>query len=191
MMRLNLLPWREQRRKALDQGLMRQAAIAWVGVLVVLFYIHMQLGDVVSRQQARNSYLQQQMALMASKIHKIALIKKARTALLARMHVIQQLQMDRMLIVHSFNSLARDVPPGIYLTSLTQSAQAFTMSGVAQSNERVSQFMRNLANSPWFADPVLNVITVKRVGRAHLSYFTLTAQGKGMAPVKKPIAGRR
>ncbi len=191
MMRLNLLPWREQRRKELDQTLVRQAAIAWVAVLVVLFYIHMQLGDIVSHQQARNSYLQQQMSLMASKIHKIALIKKARAALLARMHVIQQLQMDRMLIVHSFNSLARDVPPGVYLTSLAQSAQAFTISGVAQSNERVSQFMRNLAASPWFTNPVLDVITVKRMGDAHLSYFTLTAQGKGIAPAKKPIAGRR
>ncbi len=191
MMRLNLLPWREQRRKELDQGLIRQAAIAWAGVLVVLLYIHMQLGDVVSRQQARNSYLQQQISLMASKIHKIALIKKARAALLARMHVIQQLQMDRMLIVHSFNSLVRDVPPGVYLTSLAQSAQAFTLSGVAQSNERVSQLMRNLAASPWFTNPVLDVITVKKVGDAHLSYFTLTAQGKGMGPAKKPVAGRR
>ena len=191
MMRLNLLPWREQRRKEQDQGLIRQAAIAWVGVLVVLFYVHMQLGDFVSRQQARNSYLQQQMALMASKIHKIALIKKARAELLARMNVIQRLQMDRMLIVHSFNSLARDVPPGVYLTSLAQTAQAFTISGVAQSNERVSQFMRNLAASPWFTDPVLDVITVKKSGTTHLSFFTLTAQGKGMAPVKKPVAGGR
>ncbi len=191
MMRLNLLPWREQRRKELDKRLVRHAAMAWVGVLVVLLYIHMELDGVVSRQQARNAYLQQQMALMASKIHKIALIKKARAELLARMNVIQRLQMDRMLIVHSFNSLARDVPPGVYLTSLAQTAQAFTISGVAQSNERVSQFMRNLAASPWFTDPVLDVITVKKSGTTHLSFFTLTAQGKGMAPVKKPVAGGR
>ena len=190
MMRLNLLPWREQRRKELDKRLIRDAALAWTGVLVVLFYIHMQLGDVVAHQQARNAYLQQQMTLMAAKIHKIALIKKKRAALLARMHVIQELQMDRMMIVHSFNSLARDVPPGVYLTSLAQKAESFTISGVAQSNERVSQFMRNLATSPWFTNPVLDVITVKRSGTGHLSFFTLTAQGKGMAPVKKPVAGR-
>ena len=98
--------------------------------------------------------------------------------------------MDRMMIVHSFNSLARDVPPGVYLVSLGQKAEAFTISGVAQSNERVSQFMRNLAASPWFTNPVLDVITVKKSGVGHLSFFTLTAQGKGMAPVKKPVAGR-
>ncbi len=191
MMRLNLLPWREQRRKELDQQLLRQGGIAWVGVLVLLFYIHMQLGSFVSDQQARNAYLQQQISLMASKIHEIAVIKKARAALLARMHVIQQLQLDRMLIVHSFNSLARDVPPGVYLTSLSQEAEAFTISGVAQSNERVSEFMRNLAASPWFTNPVLDVITVKKVGAGRLSYFTLTAQGKGMAPLTTPPRGRR
>lgn len=191
MMRLNLLPWREQRRKELDQGLIRHAAMAWVGVLVVLLYVHLQLDSVISHQQARNAYLQQQIAQMNSKIQKIAAIKKARAALLARMHVIQQLQMDRMQVVHSFNSLARSVPAGVYLTSLAQQAQTFTISGAAQSNERVSQFMRNLAVSPWFTDPVLDVITVVKNGNGHLSLFTLVAQGKGMVPVKKPIAGRR
>ncbi|MHB8254643.1 MAG: PilN domain-containing protein [Acidiferrobacter sp.] len=191
MMRLNLLPWREQRRKELDKGLIRHAAMAAVGVLVVLLYIHIQLDSVISHQQARNGYLQQQIALMNSKIQKITAIKKARAALLARMHVIQQLQMDRMQVVHSFNSLARAVPPGVYLTSLGQAAQAFTISGVAQSNERVSQFMRNLTASPWFTNPVLQVITIVKSGNGRLSLFTLAVQGKGIAPPKKPIAGRR
>lgn len=191
MMRLNLLPWREQRRKQVDQRLIRQAAMAWGVVLLVLFYAHMQMGALVSHQQQRNSYLQQQMSFMSAKIRKIAAIKKARAALLARMHVIEQLQMDRMQIVHTFNSLARDVPPGVYLTQFTQTAETFTISGVAQSNERVSQFMRNLARSPWFTNPVLDVITVTRSGTGHLSLFTLTAEGKGVVPVKKPAAGRR
>ncbi|WP_298135889.1 PilN domain-containing protein [Acidiferrobacter sp.] len=190
MIRLNLLPWREQRRKEQDKRLIRDAAMAWAVVLLVLFYAYMQLDAIVAHQRARNSYLQQQIALMATKIHKIALIKKKRAALLARMNVIQQLQTDRMMIVHSFNSLARDVPPGVYLVSLGQKGEAFTISGVAQSNERVSQFMRNLAASPWFTNPVLDVITVKKSGAGHLSYFTLTAQGKGMAPIKKPVARR-
>ena len=106
MMRLNLLPWREQRRKELDQRLMRRAGIAWIGVLVVLLYAHLQLASIISHQRAQNSYLQQQIALMNTKIQKIAAIKKARAALLARMRVIQTLQMDRMQIVHIFNNLA-------------------------------------------------------------------------------------
>jgi len=191
MMRLNLLPWREQRRREVDKRLIRHAGMAWFGVVVVLFYVHMQFADIVANQQARNSYLQQQIGLMSSKIHEITVIKKERTALLARMRVIGQLQMDRMQIVHTFNSLARDVPRGVYLTSFGQVGEVFTISGVAQSNEQVSQFMRNLAGSPWFADPVLDVITVKRTGGSRLSLFTLSAQGKGVAPVKKPVAGRR
>ncbi len=190
MMRLNLLPWREQRRKELDHRLIRQAAIAWVAVLVVLFYAHIQLASVISHQQARNSYLQQQIALMNSKIQKITAIKKARAALLARMHVIQTLQMDRMQIVHTFNNLASSVPAGVYLTSFAQANTTFTISGAAQSNERVSQFMRNLATSRSFTNPILEVITVVKSGNGHLSLFTLTVQSKTMTPTKKPIAGR-
>jgi len=191
MMRLNLLPWREQRRKEQDKVLIRHGAIAWVGVLVVLLYVHIQLDSMISHQQARNTYLQQQIALMNSKIQQIMAIKKERAALLARMHVIQQLQMDRMQVVHSFNGLVRAVPSGVYLTSLGQQAQVFTISGVAQSNERVSQLMRNLSASPWFTNPVLSVITVVKNGTGRVSLFTLTAQGKGMAPVKAPVPGRR
>ncbi len=190
MMRLNLLPWREQRRKELDQRLMRQAGLAWVGVLVVLLYAHMQLASIISHQQARNSYLQQQIALMSSKIQKIAAIKKARAALLARMHVIQTLQMDRMQIVRVFNNLVSAVPAGVYLTSFGQAKTTFTISGAAQSNERVSQFMRNLAVSRSFTNPILDVITVVKSGTGHLSLFTLTVQGKIVTPTKKPIAGR-
>ncbi|HUW98005.1 MAG TPA: PilN domain-containing protein [Acidiferrobacter sp.] len=191
MMRINLLPWREQRRKELDKGLVRHAAMAWVGVLVVVLYIYIQLGSMISNQQARNAYLQQQVGLMNAAIQKIAVIKKARVALLARMHVIEQLQVDRMQVVHSFNSLVRSVPPGVYLTSLGQENQSFTISGAARSNEQVSQFMRKLSASQWFTDPVLGVITVVKNGNGHLSLFTLTAQGKGMVPAEKPVVRRR
>ncbi len=190
MMRLNLLPWREQRRKELDQRLMRRAGIAWIGVLVVLLYAHLQLASIISHQRAQNSYLQQQIALMNTKIQKIAAIKKARAALLARMRVIQTLQMDRMQIVHIFNNLASAVPAGIYLTSFGQAKATFTISGVAQSNERVSQFMRNLARSRSFTNPILDVITVVKSGGRHLSFFTLTVQSRAAIPTKKPITGR-
>ncbi len=192
MMRLNLLPWREQRRKEREGQLLRLTALAWVGVLLVLFYVHLQLGSLVTHQQARNGYLQQQIGLMNTQIHKIALIKKARAALLSRMHVIERLQMDRMQIVHSFNGLALAVPAGVYLTAVTEKGQAFTIAGVAQSNERISEFMRRLSGSPWFMNPVLNVINVVKAGNERLSDFKLAVQGKGMPPKKKahPVVRR-
>lgn len=194
MMRLNLLPWREQRRKELDRQLMRQAAGALLLVLLVLFYLHMHMADAIHRQRARNAFLQQAIAQMNAKIRKITAIKKTRAALLARMKVIQQLQTDRMQIVHTFNGVARAVPGGVYLTRMAQTGTAFSFSGVAQSNEQVSQLMRNFAASTWFTNPLLKVIHVVRRGNDHLSLFTLAVDGTNKHAVKtalkRPMVGR-
>ncbi|MHB1565816.1 MAG: PilN domain-containing protein [Acidiferrobacter sp.] len=194
MMRLNLLPWREQRRKELDRRLMQQAAGALVLVLLVLLYLHMHMAAAIHRQQARNAFLQQAIAQMNAKISKIAAIKKTRSALLARMKVIQQLQADRMQIVHTFNGVARVVPAGVYLTRMAQTGEAFSFSGVAQSNEQVSQFMRNFAASTWFTNPLLHVIHVVRRGNERMSLFTLAVQGTNKLVVKtvlkRPMVGR-
>lgn len=193
-MRLNLLPWREQRRKELDRRLMQQGAGVLVLVLLVLLYLHMHIAAAVHRQQARNAFLQQAIAQMNAKISRIAAIKKTRSALLARMKVIQQLQADRMQIVHTFNGVARVVPAGVYLTRMTQTGEAFSFSGVAQSNEQVSQLMRNFAASTWFTNPLLHVIHVVRRGNERISLFTLAVQGTNKLVAKtalrRPMVGR-
>lgn len=194
MIRLNLLPWREAARKQQDRQLIQHAGLAGFAVVVILLYFHMDMSAAIHRQEARNAYLQQAIAQMNVKIAKITRIKKARAALLARMKVIQQLQADRMQIVHTFNDLARTVPTGVYLMTLSQTHEAFVVTGVAQSNERVSQFMRNLANSPWFTNPILNVIHVVPSGSTHVSLFTLDMQGidkAALVKAKKHPAGRR
>ncbi|MDA8361048.1 MAG: PilN domain-containing protein [Gammaproteobacteria bacterium] len=189
MMRINLLPWREQRRKEQDRLLLRQGALVWLGVALVIFYLHMHLTGELHRQQRRNAFLQQAIAQMNAKVAQITKIRKQGAELMARMNVIKTLQSDRMQTVHTFNALVRAVPSGVYLKTLNQQAAVFTVSGVAQSNERVSQLMRNFAASPWFENPVLTVIHVVPVGNGHLSLFTLTVQGADKL-AKKPIAKR-
>ncbi|MDA8390762.1 MAG: PilN domain-containing protein [Gammaproteobacteria bacterium] len=177
MTRLNLLPWREQRRKEQDRLLLRRGGLAWIGAALVILYLHMYLVGQLHRQQRRNAFLQQAIAQMNAKVAQITKIRKQGAELMARMNVIKKLQGDRMQTVHAFNALVRAVPSGVYLKSLNQNGSTFTVSGVAQSNERVSQLMRNFAASPWFAKPVLTVIHVVPVGNGHLSLFTLAVQG--------------
>lgn len=94
------------------------------------------------------------------------------------MRVIQQLQMDRTQVVHLFDDLVRKLPEGVYLTGLKQSGQIITLTGNAQSNARVSAFMRNLDASDWFAKPDLEVVNVRSRGNDRVSEFTLRVSQK-------------
>lgn len=173
MTRLNLLPWREARRKDEDRELLAMAVGAWMvtGLLVAYGVLHAR--GVVRIQKQRNQYLQQQIALVDTQIAKIAAIKKERANLVARMQVIEKLQQTRTEMVHVFDGLVRTIPKGLYLTMMGQKGAAFTLSGVAQSNARISSFMRNLDQSTWFADPNLSVINVVRQNGQRVSKFTL------------------
>lgn len=171
--RLNLLPWREMRRREQDQKLLRIAIGAWVLMFAVVIYAHFHVSELIDTQNKRNEYLQQEIAKVEKEIKEIAELKKRRQDLLARMNVIQQLQADRTRIVHIFDELVRRVPEGVQLTTLKQSGGGMALGGVAQSNARVSALMRNFAASDWFADPELEVINVRQRGGDRVSEFAL------------------
>ena len=105
------------------------------------------------------------------------------------MNVIYQLQSDRSQVVHLFDELARKLPDGIYFTSLRLSGKDIALLGVAQSNARVSALMRNLASSDWFADPELEVITVKAKGSDRVSEFSLKVKQSAKQQKKITEAG--
>ena len=171
--RVNLLPWREMHRKEQDRQLLTIAVGAWILMGVVIFYAHIHVSSLIENQNRRNEFLNQEIAKVDKEIKEIADIKKQRADLIARMNVIYQLQGDRTQIVHLFDELARKLPDGIYLASLKHSGSTISLQGVAQSNARVSALMRNLASSDWFADPELEVITVKPRGSDRVSEFSL------------------
>ncbi len=173
MTRLNLLPWRQLRRKEQDRQLLSIGIGAAILMLLILFYVYLNVSSRIDQQNKRNQYLTIQINKLDAQIRDIRQLKKERQALIARMRVIQQLQADRTQIVHVFDSLARRLPQGIYLTNVVQSGTKITISGVAQSNERVSEFMRNLDASNWFGKPDLDVINVAVKGHARVSQFTL------------------
>jgi type IV pilus assembly protein PilN len=183
--RINLLPWREMRRKEQDRQLLTIAVGAWILMGVIIFYAHVHVSALIENQNKRNEFLNQEIAKVEKEIKEIAELKKKRADLIARMNVIYQLQGDRAKVVHLFDELARKLPEGVYLGSLVHTGNNVALKGVAQSNARVSALMRNLAASDWFADPELEVITVKAHGGDRVSEFSMKV--KPVAKQQKKI----
>jgi len=171
--RINLLPWREMRRKEQDRQLLTIAVGAWILMGVIIFYAHVHVTSLIENQNKRNEFLNQEIAKVEKEIKEIAEIKKQRADLIARMNVIYQLQGDRTQVVHIFDELVRKLPDGVYFTTLKDTGSSISLQGVAQSNARVSALMRNLAASDWFADPELEIIRVKSEGSDRVSEFSL------------------
>lgn len=158
MTSINLLPWREALKKQRKQQFMTSlAAAAGVAALIVLG-VHMRVAGQMDYQEARNSYLQQQIDRVERQIKEIDALEKEKQRLLARMNVIQELQQNRPQIVHVFDELVRTLPDGVYLTSIKQNGASLALQGQAQSNARISAYMRNLDASQWFSSPQLSVI---------------------------------
>lgn len=169
MARINLLPWREERRKARQKefiGMLGLAVVAGVllSVLIVSFY-----SGRISTQTARNEFLRGEITKVDAQIKEIEALDQKKSKLLARKEVIEKLQSNRSQMVHLFDSLVRTIPDGVALTGIKQEGDVLTLSGRSQSNARVSTYMRNLESSGWMTNPDLNVIEAKE-GNAGLPY---------------------
>ncbi|QHI98222.1 fimbrial protein [Xylophilus rhododendri] len=156
MILINLLPHREAARKRRKDAFNGAAGAAvLVGALLsagVYFYFQTRLDD----QQLRNQTLQGAIRTLEGQIKEIATIEQEITALRARQKAVEDLQSDRNLQVYLLNELVRELPDGVYLTDMRQVDQTVTLKGSAQSNERVSELLRNLGNNtPYFAKPQL------------------------------------
>ena len=175
MARINLLPWRDELRKQKQQQfIVVTAGTAVVGGLLVLL-AHMQFTGLIDKQNQRNQFLENEIATLEKKIRKIKDLEKTKTALLARMDIIQQLQHSRPQSVHLMDQLVLTLPDGLYLNKISQKGTALTLSGSAQSNARVSAYMRNIDSSEWMAQPRLEVIKTKDGDSRRSAEFILRA----------------
>lgn len=175
MAHINLLPWRDELRKQKQQQFaVITAGTAIVGGLLVLLG-HMQMNSLIENQSQRNQFLQKEISDLDTKIAKIKDLEKTKTALLARMDIIQQLQHSRPQSVHLMDQLVYTLPDGVYLDKISQTGGALTLVGIAQSNARVSAYMRNIDSSEWMAGPKLDVIETKDSDRRRTAEFTLRA----------------
>lgn len=170
MARINLLPWREERRRQMAREFARQAMLAAILAAAVAGYGWYYVNGLIAAQEARNTYLKEQIAILQEDIQAIQEFESTKQKLLARMNVIQRLQTRRPQIVHLFYELAATLPDGVYLTSVTQQGNHLTIKGMTRSNSRVSAYMRNLDDSPWLKNPRLEIIKSKQ---GSLNTFTL------------------
>ena len=161
MARINLLPWREERRKQRQKEFFLMLAGSAVGAVVLAIVIVSWHGAQVDGQRARNEYLQAQIATLDRQIVEIEALDEKKARLLARKDVIEQLQANRSQMVHLFDSLVRTIPDGVVLTSIRQEGEVLLLEGRAQSNARVSTYMRMLEASGWMSRPELEIIEAR------------------------------
>ena len=173
MAKINLLPWREELRKARQKQFAFVAAGAAVFAALVVVYVHIYISGMIEDQNRRNSFLKDQIKIVDRQIKEIQELEKTKANLLARMNVIQQLQRSRPQIVYLFDDLVKTLPDGVYLKKITQKGGELTMEGVAQSNARVSAYMRNVDASDWLQNPRLEVIQSTEKEKERAASFKL------------------
>ena len=174
MARINLLPWRAERRKLRQKEFLTMLGLSAIAGVVLWFLINTYYNNQISGQNERNAYLQGQIAQVDKQITEIDKLDKSKTKLLARKQVIEQLQANRSQMVHLFDALVRTIPDGVILTSIKQEGDKLTLEGRSQSNARVSTYMRTLEGSGWMTKPDLSIIEAK-AGDPSLPYtFTLS-----------------
>ncbi|MBS0392675.1 MAG: PilN domain-containing protein [Comamonadaceae bacterium] len=203
MILINLLPHREaarKRRRETFQIIMGASALAGLAIAAAIYWWFQMM---ITDQQGKNNLLRGEIQVLEQQIKEIATIEEEITALQARQKAVEDLQSDRNLPVHLLNELVQQLPDGVYVTSLKQTDQVVTMQGMAQSNERVSEMLRNLTNNtPWFSKPELVEIVASQVAltpkdQRRVASFNLrfrlvrsSEAHKAMDPASEAAAGK-
>ncbi|WP_448694588.1 PilN domain-containing protein [Pseudomonas moraviensis] len=158
MARINLLPWREERREERRKRFLLVLIGVLAGSIGAVLIADQIISAAIERQMARNDYIGKQIAVVDERINQISELKARRQQLVERMRIIQDLQGNRQISGRVFDQLARTLPDGVYFTDVKMAGKTLSISGAAESNNRVSELMRNLDASDWFDAPSLNEV---------------------------------
>lgn len=161
MARINLLPWREQLREERKQRFLVTLAGVFIVAAGAVFLGDQYLNSAIEQQTARNEFVRKEIAVLDARIKEISELKTRRQQLLERMKIIQDLQGNRPIIGRVFDQLVRTLPDGVHFTGVRMTAKNIAIVGAAESNNRVSNLMRNLDSSEWLTAP--NLTEVKSV----------------------------
>ena len=173
MARINLLPWREDARQQKQKDFIALIGMFALAAAIFVGMAHLYNGQLIDAQTVRNNYIQTEIKRLDEKIREIQQLEAQKQRVLDRMRAIEQLQTNRPLIVRFFDELVLSLPEGVSVTNVSQRETNITINGVAQSNARVSSFMRNLESSDWLADPELDIIQAQDESGQRVSRFTL------------------
>lgn len=184
MIRINLLPHREEKRRARRHQFYALVGLVTVlaGLIVVLVYSV--IAGYIARQDAKNDFLKKEIAVLDKQIDQIKKLKEQSDALMERKRIIESLQRDRAEAVQLLSELAKQMPEGVFLRTLKQEGQRISLGGFAQSSARVSTLMRNIEASPWLEKPQLVEIKAVQVEKRRLNEFSMNAS------IKRTAAGQ-
>ena len=178
MVRINLLPHREQKRQARQRQFVSLVVGLAILALAVVGLGHVVIAARIDNQNGRNTLLKNEIAKLDEQLKEIDRLRDQTQSLLARKQVVETLQANRTEAVHLLDQLVRQLPDGVYLKSVKQSGTRVTLTGYAQSNARVSTLMRNMESSPWLGQPELVEIKSVALDKQKANEFTLVVQVK-------------
>jgi len=185
MPRINLLPWRNEERKERKLAFFVAIGGATAAAAVVAFVGWVMLNSMIESQNQRNERLRAEIRLLDKQIEEINNLESSKQKFIARMEIIEKLQRSRPEIVHLFDEIVKQLPEGVYLTSVKQTDKKLRFDGVAQSSTRVSAFMRNIDGSEWMRNPDLEIVQSSGGGSGFTLYAeqvsTVTEDAKGGA----------
>ena len=173
MIRINLLPHRQERRKAQRKHLAILGGMVAALAIAIVVMVHGVFAGYLSIQTDRNEFIKKENARLDKEIDEIKKLKVEIASLLARKQVIERLQLDRAQSVYLLEQLVRQVPDGVYIKSFKQQGLRVNVAGYAQSNARVSTLMRNIASSPYLEKPDLVEIKAAAVNNKRVAEFTM------------------
>ncbi|MFA6970217.1 MAG: PilN domain-containing protein [Gallionella sp.] len=174
MIRINLLPHREEKRRAKQIQFFTLAAVSLLLGALLLGLVHVAIGTQIDYQERRNDYLKQETLILDKQIAEIRKLKEQTKSLLERKDAVEKLQSDRSRVVHLLDQMLRILPDGVYINSIKQNGDVVRLVGYAQSNARVSTLMRAIEDSAWLEKPALVEIHATSANGARVSEFTLT-----------------
>lgn len=180
MTRINLLPWREEARKRRRVELGIAAGIAAALTLAGALVVHLRIDTQIDAQLARNRLIESEIARLDIQLGEIQELDKVKSDLVARMEIIQQLQVSRPEIVRMFDELVNVMPSGVYLTRVEQTGRSVVIEGRAQSNAGVSALMRAIESSRWIGNPHLLLIESQDKTGTGLNHFRLRFDQTGL-----------
>lgn len=176
MIRINLLPHREQKRAARQRELAFLAGGTSILGLLIVFMVHTILSTQIENQGARNNFLTTEIKKLDDQIAEIKVLKEQTQAMLARKQVVETLQSNRSAVVYLLDQLVRQLPDGVYLKAVKQSGNSISLQGYAQSNARVATLMRSLEASPWLQSPNLIEVKAATINNLRVSEFSLNVK---------------
>ncbi|WP_412478216.1 PilN domain-containing protein [Azonexus sp. IMCC34839] len=183
MIRINLLPHREEAKKTKREQFYLLAGLVTVLACAVAFLVYSMIDGAIASQENKNDFLKKELAILDKQLDQIKRLKEQTQALLARKQVIENLQRDRGETVYLLSELVKQVPDGVYLKSLKQDGLKVNVTGYAQSNARISSLMRNIDDSSWLERPQLieskaALVNGRRVNEFTLDFFLTRVQNE-------------